>query len=103
MTTYNIYMSGSLVQSVANFVNILGVAADPTTITFKYRTGSGSTTTVVYPSAPIVRVGTGSYTANLDTTGWLGPGNLLYTVEWIGTGAVQAIAPDYWQVEPATL
>jgi hypothetical protein len=99
----NTYMSGSLVTSYANFVNAAGTPTDPTTITLKYRTAAGSITTVVYPSSPITRVSAGSYSANLDTTGWAGPGLLLWTIEWIGTGAVQAINSGGWQVEPATL
>lgn len=99
----NSYMSGTLVTSTAQFVNAAGVLADPTTITFKYRAGAGVTQTVVYPTAPVVRTATGVYYANIDTTGWVGPGNLLYTTEWVGTGAVQAIEPDYWSVEPPAL
>lgn len=103
MSAYNIYISGALVQSTANFTNLSGVLTDPTTITLKYRIGAGSTTTVVYPAAPIVRAAQGVYTANLDTTGWAGPGLQLWTIEWIGTGAVQAPGIDYWEVEPLAL
>jgi hypothetical protein len=99
----NVYMSGSLVTTSALFVNATGVATDPTTITLKYRAGAGSTTTLVYGSSGIVRNGAGSYAFNIDTTGWSGPGLLLYTTEWIGTGTVQAIGSDYWQVEPPSL
>ena len=96
-------MSGSLVETVATFVNAVGGATDPTTITLKYRLGSGATTTVVYPTTPIIRVSAGLYSANLDSTGWAGPGNQLWTVEWIGTGTVQAINADFWQIEPPAL
>jgi len=99
----NVYMSGSLVESLAAFVNAAGSPADPTTITFKFRPGSGAITTIVYPDARIVRDGTGAYHSNVDTTGWAGPGNLLYTTEWIGTGNVQAPGADYWEVEPLAL
>jgi hypothetical protein len=87
------------VQSLANFFNATGALADPTTIVFKYRPGGGSTTTITYPTG-IVRVSTGVYYYNIDTTGFTGPGLLLYTTEWIGTGAVQAPGVDYWNVEP---
>lgn len=99
----NVYISGSLVQTAAQFLNQAGQPADPGTITLKYRAGAGATQTLVYGSSGIQRQGTGSYTFNIDTTGWAGPGYLLYTTEWIGTGAVQAIGIDYWQVEPPAL
>lgn len=96
-------MSGSLVRSTATFANISGTITDPTTVTLKYRTAAGSTTTVVYPSAPIVKDSTGVYHADFDTTGFTGPDDQLWTTEWIGTGTVQAISVDYWQVVPAAL
>ena len=96
-------MSGSLVRSSAAFVNVAGQSADPTTITLKYRTGAGATTTVVYPSAPIVKDSTGNYHADFDTTGWAGPNNLIYLAQWAGTGAVQAIDADEWGVTPPQL
>jgi hypothetical protein len=99
----NTYVSGSLVRSVATFANLSGVATDPTTITFKYKQGGGTVTTVTYPTAPIVRDTTGEYHADLDTTGWTGPGNRLDIQEWIGAGVVQAIASDSYQVEPPAL
>jgi hypothetical protein len=96
-------MSGTLVTSTAQFTNAAGVLTDPTVITFKYRAGAGATQTAVYPSSPVVRTAAGVYYANIDTTGWAGPGNLLYTTEWVGTGTVQAIQSDYWLVEPPSL
>jgi hypothetical protein len=99
----NVYMSGTLVGTTANFVNAAGALTDPTTITLKYRASPGTIVTVVYPAAPIVRLAQGVYTANLDTTGWTGPGNQLWTTEWIGTGNVQAPGVDYFEVEPLAL
>jgi hypothetical protein len=99
----NTYMSGSLVQSAATFLNQAGVPTDPTTITLKYKVGGGAIQTVVYPSSPIVRLGQGVYYANFDTTGWFGPGNRLDIQEWIGAGTVIGINADSWEVEPATL
>jgi hypothetical protein len=96
-------MSGSLVTSTATFKDVNGNVADPSTITLKYKIGSASTVTVVYPAAPITRSGTGVYLAELDTTGYAGPDPQLWATEWIGTGAVQAIAADYWQVTPPAL
>jgi hypothetical protein len=84
-------------------VNAAGAAADPTTVTFKYRIGAAAIVTAVYPAAPIVKDSIGNYHANFDTSGWAGPDNLLYATEWFGTGAVLAINDDYWQVTPPAL
>jgi hypothetical protein len=97
------YMSGTLVSTKAAFVDKTGAAADPTTITLKYKQGAAATVTVVYPSAPIVRDGQGGYHADLPTDGWAGPGNRLDIQQWAGTGNVQAIEADTWEVEPPAL
>ena len=95
----NTYMSGARVRSLASFVNVSGVATDPTTVTFKYRAGAGSVQTISSPSHD----STGAYHFDIDTSGWTGPDNTLYTCEWIGTGTVQAINTDYFEVEPPAL
>jgi hypothetical protein len=97
------YMSGSLVTSTATFLDDTGSPADPSTITLKYKTGTGDTVTAVYPDSPVTKVSTGVYQAELDTTGFDGPNLQLWTVEWIGTGSVQAIAVSTFQVSPAAL
>lgn len=94
------WTAGSLVSSTATFtLTSTGLATDPSTITLKYLPGSGSAVTIVYPAAGITRVSAGVYQASLDTTGK--PGT--WTVEWIGTGAVQAIATDTWTITAAPL
>jgi hypothetical protein len=98
----NVYMSGTLVTSNAQF-QTGGVPTDPSSVTFKYKLGNGTVQTVVYPSAPIVRNSVGSYSAGIDTTGWSGPGNRPDLTEWIGTGACQVIGTDVWEVEPPLL
>jgi hypothetical protein len=99
------YLSGSLVRTTVTFANSAGTAADPSTVTLKYRPGPLGTavTTVVYPSSPIVKDSTGVYHADLDTTGWLGSGTATWTIEWIGTGTVQAIGTDTWTINPEPL
>ena len=97
------YMSGSLVRVSAAFTDITGAAADPTTITLKYRKDAGATTTIVYPAAGTNRSGTGAYYADLDTTGWAGTGFQTWEVEWVGTGTVQAISTYVFQVIPPGL
>ena len=100
----NTYPSGTLVRTSAiNWTQLGGGIADPTTITLKYRAGGGSITTVTYPNSPIVRDSQGNYHADLDTTGFAGPGLQLWEVEWIGTGTVQVIGNDSWQVSAPTL
>lgn len=95
----NTYMSGSLVRTTAQFSNSAGALASPSAATLKYRAGSGATQTV---SAP-VNDAVGVFHYDIDTTGWTGPGDQLYTCEWIGTGVVQAINTDYFSVEPPAL
>jgi hypothetical protein len=86
-----------------NFTSLDGGVADPTTVVLKYRRGSGSTTTVTYPSAPIVKDSAGNYHADLDTTGFSGPGRELWEVQWTGTGTVAVIGSDSWMVEAPIL
>jgi hypothetical protein len=100
MTTW---MAGSLVTSTATFVSNqpgqVGQVADPTTITLKYVAPGGTVQTVVYPNALITRVSQGIYSAEFDSTGKAGP----WTVEWIGTGNVQAIDAATWTITSAVL
>jgi hypothetical protein len=95
----NTYLAGNLIRVTCAFANAAGAAADPTTITLKYRPGSGAAvTTVVYPSAPIVRDSTGNYHADLDTTS-SAPGISPWSYEWAGTGAVQALNTSVFNVQ----
>jgi hypothetical protein len=98
----NSYMSGSLVTETATFLNAAGQPTDPTSVTLKYKIGAGAIQTLTYPSN-LTKVSVGTYSNNFDTTGFAGPGLLLYTMEWIGTGAVQAIVPDFFTVYPPEL
>jgi hypothetical protein len=97
--TLPVYMSGSLVREIAEFVNSSGVATNPSSVTLKYKAGAGSVIVISGPENDSA----GVFHWDIDTTGWTGPGNLLYTCEWIGTGAVQAIGSDYWEVSPAAI
>ena len=94
------WMAGSLVTSTATFVSeATNTAADPTTVTLKYLAPGGTVQAIVYPDARITRISAGVYSAEFDTTGKAGP----WTVEWIGTGAVQAIAAAAWAITSAVL
>jgi hypothetical protein len=93
--------AGSLSDPVGGFRNADGILADPTAVTLKYRPGKQATVvTVVYPAVPIIRDDTGLYHADLDTTG---AATDTWTYEWVGTGAVQAIAERTFQVQAAPL
>lgn len=91
--------AGDIISPVGGFRDDTGTLADPTTITLKYRPGvSASVVTVIYPAAQIVRDDAGLYHADLDTTGAQSD---TWTYEWIGTGNVQAIADNTFQVQAA--
>lgn len=93
------YMSGSLVRTIATFTDITGAPANPTTVTLKVQVGVGAT-----PSEPTpMNDAAGVYHYDIDTTGYTGSGLQTVTVEWIGAGAVQAIAVDSFQVEAPPL
>ena len=96
-------MSGSLVRETGTFLNVSGVATDPTTVTFKYKKDAGSTTTLTYAGGGVTKSSTGVYYVDLDTTGWAGPDTQTWVMEWIGTGTVVAIAGDSFKVSPPAL
>jgi hypothetical protein len=98
-----VYESGALVTTSAAFVNEAGAAADPSTITLKYKLDGAATTTVTYPTSPIVKDSVGNYHADLATAGFTGPGYQAWFIEWTGAGAVTAIQNDAWLVQPPLL
>jgi hypothetical protein len=97
------YISGSLVRTNASFANLAGGATDPSVVVLKYKKDAGATTVVTYPAAPIVRDSAGTYHADLDTTGWGGPGLQHWEIQWSGTGVITAIGDDWFDVEPPSL
>lgn len=99
----NTYMSGALVRETATFTDLTGDAADPTTVTLMYKTGSAATVTLTYADAQITRLAAGVYYVDFDTSGWAGPDNVLWVFQWTGTGAVQAITTDSFDVTPPAL
>lgn len=92
-------MSGSMVRTIATFTSLSGGAANPDTVTLKYRVGLGTAVTVSDLSSD----STGVYHYDLDTTGFAGPDDQLWVTEWIGTGAVIAIGTDSFQVVPPVI
>lgn len=102
----NTYVAGTLVRETGNFCDVNGDLADPTTVTLQYQPGAGEPVArVTYGGGQVTRAAQGVYYYDIDTSGWTGPGTALYTAQWVGTGNVQAVEPDYFQVEapPITL
>jgi hypothetical protein len=95
----NTYIAGTLVRETGNFFDLNGEAADPAAVTLQYQAGAaGAVTTVTYASAQVIRQSTGVYYYDIDTSGWAGPGTVLYAVQWLGTGEVQVVGADYFEV-----
>jgi hypothetical protein len=100
----NSYLAGALVRETVTFTGVNGSAADPTTVTLKYRPGGGaSVTTLTYAGSQVTKVSTGVYYADLDTTSWVSAGAITVTAEWIGTGACQAVCTDSFEVTEPVL
>jgi hypothetical protein len=95
----NQYISGALVRTVATFVNVAGMPANPTTTVLKYRAGAGAVQTISSPTND----SDGIFHYDIDTSGWEGPEDLIYALEWVGTGVVQAITVDWFNVIPPAL
>jgi len=96
-------MDGSLVTVSGAFENDAGTPTNPTTTKLKVQVGVGTTTTYVYGSSAIANPETGIFTFEIDTTGLAATGSVVVTYEWIGTGNVQAIGAQQFEVVPAPL
>lgn len=94
------YHTGSRPRLYASF-KLGTVATDPSTVTFKLRAPSGTTTTTVYPdpdplvTSAIVKDSTGEY--HLDISAVTEQGEYWYRVE--GTGSVTATAETFFVVK----
>lgn len=79
------------------FKNSAGVATDPTTITLKIQTPAGVETSHVYGTDPDVsRSGAGVYAYPLTFTE-----SGIYTIRWVGTGAVVKADEETIPVRPS--
>lgn len=88
--------TGSSISPAGGFRDEAGDLADPTVIELEYRQGTnGTLTTVTYPDARIIKDGTGLYRSRLDTTG---SPEEPWEYAWVGTGAVQAVASNFFIV-----
>ena len=97
----NQYIAGDLVSVTASFTNASNAAADPSVVTLKlgrkFSADSVSTYTSGTLAGPyaIVKNSIGSYSANIDTTGFA---QGQYTYFWAGTGAVQVVGSGVFAV-----
>ena len=90
------YVAGSLIRvssyggTIAfptdGYRDINGNLIDPASVILTYIDGQGTRHTVTYPTAPIIKDGTGLYHADLDTTSLAGS----WSYEWSSTGTGQA-------------
>jgi hypothetical protein len=63
----NSYVKGQLVRCRGSYTDESGVAVDPTTVTAKVQTPSGTITTYTYP-ATVVKDSTGHYHVDVSVT-----------------------------------
>lgn len=85
------YDLGNVVRSIATFGDAAGGALDPTTVTFRMRSPTGTLTTYVYGiNAELVRMATGLYRVDLSLSE---PGRWSY--RWLSTGTGQAAKRDH--------
>lgn len=84
-----LYAGNAVTTQVTFTVPPSTTPVDPSTITLKYKAASGATVTWTYGGAgSIVKVSTGIYSAELDTTGAAGN----WTIQWTGTGTCAAVS-----------
>jgi hypothetical protein len=92
----DVYDKGDLVRVSAAFTNAAGTATDPTGVTLKVINPAGTQTTYTYGvGSDVVKSGTGGYYADItaDTAGdW--------HYQWAGSGAVVAVQPGQFAVQP---
>jgi hypothetical protein len=95
----NAYPQGSVIvlSTGTGFVIPPSTSADPTTVTLTIDPGLPTQVVYTYGVGPtIVKASVGNYTANIDTT-HMTPG--VHWYQWDGTGAVQAIANNWFLVQ----
>ena len=89
----NTYDVGDLVRVDSAFKDILGAAADPTTVTLKVLPPGGTVLTYTYALAEVTKSGTGAYYKDIPVTT---AGTWYY--RWLGTGAVVSAGEEYFHV-----
>jgi uncharacterized protein YfaS (alpha-2-macroglobulin family) len=81
-----IFDVGDVCRTAVVFRDAANQVADPTTVSFKFRTPSGVETTWSVTPGQIVKDSTGTYHADVPITE-----KGVWTCKFIGTGAVQTI------------
>ena len=96
MAQPNAYAVGARVRLSVTFTNSAGTAADPTTVTVKYRNGpSGAVTTKVYVTdSEVVRTGTGAYYIDVSVSA-----EGVWYYRWTATGTVVAADEDVFTAD----
>lgn len=91
--------AGDPIRMSVTFETSLGVATDPTTVTFTFVSPDGSTTTFIYGTdAAAVKDSTGNYHCDrTTTTGQWGT----WEAKCVGTGTLPKTVAERWLVEPA--
>lgn len=97
------YMTGSLVRESVTFLDSEGVPTDASGVTLTYRRDAGAVITLTLSNGDVSHLDTGSYFADLDTSGWDGPGVQLWTLEWVADGNLAAITGDSFAVTPPAI
>lgn len=92
----DVYDKGDLVRVSAAFTDSAGAAADPTGVTLKVIEPDGTQTSYVYGTdAEVIKASTGNYYADIAADaagGW--------HYQWAGSGAVVAVQPGQFAVQP---
>ena len=83
------------IQATITFTNLAGTPTDPTGATVTYRNLTYPTTTTVDLSS-LVKVSTGLYTLNIDTTAMTSGS---WYLQVVSTGAVAAVAVTQFNLE----
>jgi hypothetical protein len=90
----NTYVRGTLVRCSVLFENAAGTDVDPTTVTFRFKTPAGATTSWVHGvDGGLVKDATGAYHADVDAND-----EGAWHYRWEGTGANQAAAEGQFTV-----
>ncbi len=94
MDSVNQYHKGQMVR-ISGTYTVAGVATDPTTVTFKVLAPGGTMSTYTYALAQITKDGVGLYHKDISCSE---EGIWHYTT--IGTGAVEAVDEQYFEILP---
>jgi len=95
MATGITILEGQTIRLTATF-KVNGVATDPTTVTLKIKSPSGTTTTFLYSSGGVSKSGTGVYYKDYKPTE-----TTFYHYRWIGTGAADGVGEAAFTVAPS--